>query len=175
MPPDRDVPGGELMGMATCSDLLDPADAVGYERLAQLAGDLRRDAAPRLGWTEPWNFLSRCAGLAVGTSPPHMIESADLPPILITNGNSDSATPPEYGRRLAAQLPGARYLLADGGHAVYMPGDPCVHEHVNRYLSTGDLPSRTLPARRRRRDDRVRTGTASVGGGTTDLLAQARR
>ncbi|MEN3265357.1 alpha/beta hydrolase [Pseudonocardia sp.] len=115
MPPDRDVPGGELMGMATCSDLLDPADAVGYERLAQLAGDLRRDAAPRLGWTEPWNFLSRCAGLAVGTSPPHMIESADLPPILITNGNSDSATPPEYGRRLAAQLPGARYLLADRG------------------------------------------------------------
>ncbi|WP_433278978.1 alpha/beta hydrolase [Pseudonocardia xinjiangensis] len=137
-PPPRnpDVPGGELMGLATCSDLTGPID---HDQLVRLEADLRA-IAPRVGWSEPWTFVARCAGLPAATYPPHAIVSSEAPSVLVVNGNSDSATPPEYGRRLVGQLPGARYLAADGGHAVYLSGDPCVRGHVNHYLATGELP-----------------------------------
>ncbi len=135
-PPVPDVPGAALIGLATCADLL---ESIGHDRTAQLAEELR-PSAPRIGWTEPWNFQGRCAGLPTGTFPPHPIRPVGLPPVLVVNGADDPATPPEFGRRLVAQLPGARYLAADGGHAVYLSGDPCVRGHVHRYLVAGELP-----------------------------------
>ncbi|GAA1260290.1 alpha/beta hydrolase [Pseudonocardia aurantiaca] len=135
-PSTPDVPGGALMGLATCADLLESID---HDRVERLAEQLRA-VAPRLGWTEPWNFQARCAGLPTGTFPPRPISAPGLPPVLVVNGDDDSATPPEFGRRLVDQLPGARYLDADGGHAVYLTGNPCVREHAHHYLVTGELP-----------------------------------
>jgi pimeloyl-ACP methyl ester carboxylesterase len=60
--------------------------------------------------------------------------------VLIAGGEHDDTTPPADGRRLAGRLPGARYLKAAGGHALYLSGDPCVREHVHRYLVGGRLP-----------------------------------
>jgi pimeloyl-ACP methyl ester carboxylesterase len=137
-PPAPAVPGAALLGTATCADLL--AEPIDREQVAQLAESLRA-VAPRIGWTEPWNFQARCAGLPTGSFPPHPIPVAGQPPVLVVNGADDSATPPEFGRRLVAQLPGSRYLPAGGGHAVYLSGDPCVRGHVDRYLATGELPA----------------------------------
>ncbi|MEV4245896.1 alpha/beta hydrolase [Streptosporangium canum] len=55
-------------------------------------------------------------------------------------GEYDDNTPPQDSRHPAAQLPGARYLPAVGGHALYLGGHPCVREHAHRYLTTGAMP-----------------------------------
>ncbi|MHA6625351.1 alpha/beta hydrolase [Pseudonocardia sichuanensis] len=130
------VPGGYLMSLATCADL----PAVDHEELSRITAELRA-TTPRLGWTEAFNTHGRCAGLPTGTYLPRPIPEQDLPPILVAGGESDSATPPEYGRRVAAQLDDARYLSASGGHARYLSGDPCVRQVVDRYLVSGQVPA----------------------------------
>lgn len=133
-------PGGrdpDLSRIMICADHPYPSD---YQEVKALEASLRR-VAPRLGWAQAWVMAAHCAGLpATRTFPPHAFQTKGLPPVLIANGDDDHATPPEHGRRLAAQLPGARYLPAQGGHALYWMGHPCVREHVHRYLTTGELP-----------------------------------
>jgi hypothetical protein len=129
------VPGGHLLGLATCADLPN----VDYATLSGISERLRV-VAPRIGWTEAFGTHGRCAGLPGGTYPPTPLRVSDLPPILVTGGDSDSATPPEFGRRVADQL-GARYLAADGGHSRYLGGDECVRRIADRYLTSGELPA----------------------------------
>jgi pimeloyl-ACP methyl ester carboxylesterase len=136
--PGRDggaVPGGYLLGLATCADLPD----VDYAALTGITERLRA-TTPRIGWTEAFGTHGRCAGLPGGTYPPRPLPAQDLPPILVTGGDSDSATPPEFGRRIADRL-GARYLAAAGGHSRYLGGDECVRRIVDRYLASGELPA----------------------------------
>lgn len=138
-PPGRDggsVPGGHLLGLATCADL----PAIDHAQLSRISDRLRA-TSPRIGWTEAFATHGRCAGLPTGIYPPRPIPPQELPPILVAGGESDSATPSEYGRRVAAQLDGARFLPAAGGHARYLSGDPCVRQAVDRYLVSGELPA----------------------------------
>ncbi|WP_283134474.1 alpha/beta hydrolase [Rhizohabitans arisaemae] len=131
------APDPDLSRIRLCADYRYPSD---YRRLKSLESDMRK-VAPLLGWRSVWVMANHCAGLpSTQTFLPHPIKPLGVPPILIANGAYDHATPPEDGRRLAAQLPGSRYLPALGGHALYLSGHPCVREHVNRYLSTGALP-----------------------------------
>lgn len=132
LPPD---PG--VMRLAICADFPYPDDY----RAVKAVENALRTVAPRLGWRQAWIFAMNCSRLPDnGTFPPHRPSFRGLPPILVANGEQDDNTPPGWGRHLAAQLPGARYLTADGDHALYLDGNPCVRAHVHRYLTTGLLP-----------------------------------
>jgi pimeloyl-ACP methyl ester carboxylesterase len=132
------MPDPDLSRVILCADLPYP----GYDKLKKLETALRRDT-PHIGWRSVWPMANHCAGLPpTGTYPPHPIKAPGLPPVLIAGGTYDDNTPTGDGRRLAAQLPGARFLTAAGGHALYFSGHPCVREHVHRYFTTGELPPR---------------------------------
>ncbi|MCO1580300.1 alpha/beta hydrolase [Crossiella sp. SN42] len=130
-------PGPGAMRIATCADFPYPGD---YHAVRTLETSLRA-VAPRLGWRQAWIWAMNCARLPqAGTFPPHRPHFDGVPPVLIAGGEYDDNTPPEWGRHLAGQLPGARYLTAEGDHALYVDGNPCVRAHVHRYLTTGHLP-----------------------------------
>ncbi|CAM3937816.1 alpha/beta hydrolase [Kibdelosporangium persicum] len=134
-PPGAGGPG--LGRQLICADFPYPSD---YRELKSLETKLRT-VAPRLGWVYAWQAAVHCAGLPVPpTYAPHPFRANGLPPVLIVNGEGDSTTPPQWARRLASQLPGARYVPASGGHARYLSGDACVRGHADRYLTTGALP-----------------------------------
>ncbi|GLW06186.1 peptidase [Microtetraspora sp. NBRC 13810] len=130
------APDPSLSRVILCADMPYP----GYHKLKELETALRRDT-PRIGWRAVWPMANHCAGLPpTRTYAPHPIKAPGLPPVLIANGEYDDNTPAGDGRRLAAALPGARYLKAVGGHALYFSGHPCVRRHVHRYLTTGEMP-----------------------------------
>ncbi|MFB9907366.1 alpha/beta hydrolase [Allokutzneria oryzae] len=133
-------PDNSLARTMLCADFPFDAGFVGHKAIEE---QLRRTVAPRVGWADPvWGMTGHCDGLPkTGTHPPHPIRPVGLPPVLITSGSNDTITPVEHGKRVAAQLPGSRYLPATGGHAVYRGGNPCVRRHVHRYLTTGELPA----------------------------------
>jgi pimeloyl-ACP methyl ester carboxylesterase len=126
-----------LSRIMACADFPYPT---GYREVKELETGLR-DVAPRIGWAAAWQMTYHCAGLPETTTfPPHRIRPQGLPPILVASGTHDAVTPPQDARRVTARLDGARYLPAEGGHALYFLGHPCVREHVHRYLTTGELP-----------------------------------
>ncbi|GII62918.1 peptidase [Sphaerisporangium krabiense] len=130
------APDPDLSRVVLCADLPYP----GYDKLKKLEGELRRDT-PHIGWRAVWPIANHCAGLPpTRTYAPHPIKAPGLPPVLIAGGEYDDTTPTADGRRLAAQLPHARFLPATGGHALYLTGHPCVREHVHHYLTTGKMP-----------------------------------
>jgi hypothetical protein len=75
------------------------------------------------------------------TNPPHRLKaSPQLPPILLTNSRYDIATPYEWGRDLAGQLPSATFLTYDGvGHGDYWLS-PCARAAIDTYLVTRRTP-----------------------------------
>jgi hypothetical protein len=88
-----------------------------------------------------WPLANHCGGLPpTRTFPQHTIHPDGLPPVLIANGEYDHTTPTLDGQRVAAQFPGARFLSAQGSHALYWSGNQCVRQYANRYLITGELP-----------------------------------
>ncbi|MET7338906.1 alpha/beta hydrolase [Nonomuraea sp. NPDC005650] len=126
-----------LSRITTCADFPYPA---AYREVEAMERRLRR-VAPRIGWTAAWPMANLCAGLPQKTPfPPHPVRPRGLPPILVAGGEYDDTAPPAHARRIAAQLDGARHLAAKGGHALYWSGNPCVRDHVHRYLTTGQLP-----------------------------------
>jgi hypothetical protein len=130
-------PDPSAMRIAICGDFPYPGD---FRSVRALERSLR-EVAPRLGWRHAWIFAMNCARLPDnGTYPPHRARFTGVPPILVAAGVHDDNTPPEWGRHVADQLPGARFLTADGDHAVYLDGNPCARTHVHRYLTTGQLP-----------------------------------
>ncbi|OXM43461.1 alpha/beta fold hydrolase [Amycolatopsis alba] len=130
-------PGPDVMRIPTCADFPYPGD---YRSVREVEASLRT-VAPRLGWRQAWIWAMPCARLpGNGTFPPHRRDFAGVPPVLVVGGVDDDNTPPEWGRHLAAQLPGARYLAAAGDHAVYVDGNVCARARAHRYLTTGQLP-----------------------------------
>ncbi|MBN6056724.1 alpha/beta fold hydrolase, partial [Nonomuraea sp. RK-328] len=126
-----------LSRIANCADFPYPT---AYREVKALEKRLRH-AAPRIGWTVAWPLANLCTGLPQKASfPPHPVHPRGLPPLLVAAGLYDDAAPPASARRITAQLDSARYLAAKGGHALYLAGNPCVRDHVHRYLTTGQLP-----------------------------------
>ncbi|MFG6195302.1 alpha/beta hydrolase [Nonomuraea sp. JJY05] len=127
----------DLSRITMCGDFPYPT---AYREVKAVETRLRK-VAPRIGWTAAWPPANFCTGLPDKTPfPPHPVRPRGLPPILIAGGEYDDTTPPAHARRIAAQIDGARYLAAKGGHALYWSGNPCVRDHVHRYLTTGQLP-----------------------------------
>ncbi|WP_086820071.1 alpha/beta fold hydrolase [Allokutzneria sp. NRRL B-24872] len=129
----------DLSRIALCSDF--PYD-VSYDSLKRIE-NTARERAPRVGWRSVWLMGYHCAGLPkLGTHPPKPIKAGKLPPVLVASGNHDDGTSPEFARRVSAQLPGSRYLSAEGGHAQYWAGrNACLRDRVHRYLVGGELPT----------------------------------
>ena len=89
-----------------------------------------------------WTDLTGCQNWpGPVTNPPHRLKaSPHLPPILLTNSRFDVATPYEWGRNLAGQLPSATFLTYDGvGHGDYWLS-PCARDAIDTYLQTGRTP-----------------------------------
>ncbi|MFB9904563.1 alpha/beta hydrolase [Allokutzneria oryzae] len=129
----------DLSRIALCSDF--PYD-VSYDGLKRVESDVQA-RAPRVGYRLVWLMGYHCAGLPkIGVYPPKPIKAKNLPPILVASGTYDDATTPEHAKRVSAQLPGSRYLSAEGGHAQYWGGrNACVRDRVHRYLTSGELPA----------------------------------
>ena len=78
----------------------------------------------------------------VSSTPAHEIDAADAAPILVVSTRHDSATPYEWGVRLAEQLDHARLVSYDGnGHTAYRKGSECVDSVVDAYLINGTVPT----------------------------------
>ena len=135
MTPQPGPPDVSLARTAVCADFPFPDDFSAVKRVEEQL----RAVAPRLGWaTAPWRFSGHCSGVPRnGLNPPAALSA--MPRVLVANGENDPLTPPEHGRRVAAQLRGT-YLPAEGNHGLYLRGNACVREHVHRYLWTGVLP-----------------------------------
>ncbi|TYK50737.1 alpha/beta hydrolase [Actinomadura decatromicini] len=114
-----------------------------FRQVRALAAAARR-VAPHtrvnpLGWTD----ILGCKGYLPGArNPQRSYRIKGTPPILVTNGRYDVATPYPWGVNAARQIPDAVLLTYDGvGHGDYFLS-ACVAEAVDRYLLTVRTPPR---------------------------------
>jgi pimeloyl-ACP methyl ester carboxylesterase len=91
-----------------------------------------------------WSDLTSCQNWPYKVAnPPHRLKaSGKLPPILLANSRWDVATPYEWGRSLAKQLPSATFLTYDGvGHGTYWLS-PCAQAAIDTYLVERRTPAK---------------------------------
>ncbi|MFC7532904.1 alpha/beta hydrolase [Actinoplanes sp. GCM10030250] len=91
-----------------------------------------------------WSDLTGCQNWPYPvTNPPHRLRaSGKLPPILIANSRYDVATPYQWGRSLAGQLPSSTFLTYDGvGHGTYWLS-PCAQAAIDTYLVDRRTPKK---------------------------------
>jgi pimeloyl-ACP methyl ester carboxylesterase len=143
LPPATDGPG-YTSGALLCHDFM--PHVPGYRAFLAIESRLRA-AAPRVGWIQGRYQLARCLGMREGPSyPPHPLRTADVPPVLISIGDTDDNTPNLAAEHMAAQLPGARVVRHGDGHAAYLMqsasglGATCLRRYVHDYLTAGTLP-----------------------------------
>jgi pimeloyl-ACP methyl ester carboxylesterase len=119
-------------------------DVPGHTVLAAMEKALNRLAPHTRLSPLAWTDLTGCQNWpGPVTNPPHRLKaSKHLPPILLTNSRYDIATPYEWGRSLAGQLPSATFLTYDGvGHGDYWLS-PCARDAIDTYLLTVVTPPR---------------------------------
>ncbi|RIX26526.1 alpha/beta hydrolase [Amnibacterium setariae] len=72
------------------------------------------------------------------------ITAAGAPPIVVLGTTGDPATPVEWARSVASQLPGGVLLTLRGeGHTAYRNRVACINDRVDRYLVDGVVPTAT--------------------------------
>ncbi|MFI6508732.1 alpha/beta fold hydrolase [Streptosporangium sp. NPDC050855] len=129
------LPGG---GVKECLDFPRPA---GQAELARTVRRLRA-VAPDTGAAFPlaWHLPVTCAGWPAPVANPPAPMPRGLPPILGAGTWLDF----ESTRRVAGQIPGSRTIEFDGpGHNLFAAmANPCVIDHVSRYVTTRRLPAR---------------------------------
>lgn len=92
--------------------------------------DFFSDVTSCLGWTGPLN------------NPQHALRIRNAPPVLMTNGIHDIATPYEWATNVAKQIPTATLLTYDGtGHGDY-GNSLCARDAIDAYLVDLKLPAR---------------------------------
>ncbi|WP_369778175.1 alpha/beta hydrolase [Streptomyces sp. R33] len=75
-----------------------------------------------------------CKDWPAGPQKPHRVQAEGLPPALVVGTTGDPATPYEWSKNLAAQLPGGMLLTFRGpGHTAY-GRSACVTDAVDAYL-----------------------------------------
>lgn len=119
-------------------------DVGSYGRVAGIEKALRKYAPHTRLNPLAWTDLTGCQNWPGRvTNPPHRLQASPaLPPILITNSRYDVATPYQWGRDLARQLPSATFLTYDGvGHGDYWLS-PCARAAIDTYLLTRVTPPR---------------------------------
>jgi pimeloyl-ACP methyl ester carboxylesterase len=105
----------------------------------------RLDAADPLRAADNTNDLGDpvCGNWPVkATGAPHRVHAVGSPPILVLGTTGDPATPIAWARSLAGQLPKGVLLTLNGqGHTAYRNHVACIDDRVDRYLTTGAVPS----------------------------------
>ena len=72
---------------------------------------------------------------------PAPVTAVGSPAILVLGTTGDPATPYEWARSLAGQLPeGVLLTLVGEGHTAYRDGDACINGRVDAYLVEGTVP-----------------------------------
>ncbi|BEL07483.1 alpha/beta hydrolase [Actinoplanes sichuanensis] len=115
-----------------------------YRNLRQLEKEQNRLAPHTRLSPIAWTDLTSCQNWPYPvTNPPHRLHaSSKLPPILLANSRYDVATPYQWGRSLASQLPSATFLTYDGvGHGTYWLSD-CARAAIDTYLVERRLPAK---------------------------------
>ncbi|WP_188196187.1 alpha/beta fold hydrolase [Nonomuraea sp. SYSU D8015] len=129
------APGG---GYKECLDLPRPA---AQRNVARTVKRLRA-IAPNTGasFALAWHLPLTCAGWPVPVANPPAPMPRTLPPLL------GAGTWQDYGstRRVVEQIPGSRAIGHDGpGHNLFgAMANPCVIDHVSRYVTERRLPPR---------------------------------
>lgn len=89
-------------------------------------------------------------GLPCATWPEEVIASAykfedrDTAPVLVIGTTGDPATPVQWARNTAKNLPNSIYIEKTGeGHTAYGHGDVCVDDLVNNYFISAQVPTKT--------------------------------
>ncbi|GAA3418790.1 alpha/beta hydrolase [Streptosporangium vulgare] len=97
--------------------------------------------APFLTWPNAW-YNAPCAFWPQQAGSPVQIrDSAELPPILLIQGERDAATPYVGAVRMRALFHRSRLLAVPGGnHGVALNGNACVDRRLAAYLREGTLP-----------------------------------
>ena len=123
-----------------CSDVNWPRNWAKWD------ADTRRvyRTAPFEAWDNAW-FNAACAFWPVhGPARSLAIKGAGLPPILMTQGSLDAATPYQGAQAAHKLLPSARMVVVEGGgnhgQSLSAPANLCVNNYVNAYLATGAVP-----------------------------------
>jgi pimeloyl-ACP methyl ester carboxylesterase len=133
--PYPSLPGG---GVKECLDFPRP---VGQRSLASTVKRLRA-IAPNTGAAFPlaWHAPVTCAGWPAPVANPPRPLPKKLPPILGAGTWLDF----EATKRVLDQVPGSRSIYFDGpGHNLFAAmANPCVIDHVSRYITTRRLPPR---------------------------------
>ncbi|PWK42595.1 alpha/beta hydrolase [Actinoplanes xinjiangensis] len=117
-----------------CSDFR--FDVGSYQNVRRLEKEQNRLAPHTRLSPIAWTDLTSCQNWPYPvTNPPHRLHaSPKLPPILLANSRYDVATPYQWGRSLANQLPSATFLTYDGvGHGTYWLSD-CARAAIDTYL-----------------------------------------
>lgn len=109
---------------------------------ARLAAQWDADT-PIFGSANAWGGL-RCSDFpAHDPRGPARVRGEGAPPIVIIGALNDGATPIQWSKALAGQLPSARLVIADTDvHSVYPAHNACVRRVVDAYLLEGVLPPR---------------------------------
>jgi pimeloyl-ACP methyl ester carboxylesterase len=127
------LPGG---GVKECLDYPRPT---GQWQLARTTERLRR-IAPNSGASFPlaWHLPTTCTGWPAPVSNPPAPLPRNLPPFLGAGTWLDHAAT----ARVTAQVAGSRTIRYDGpGHNLFFAmANPCVIDHVSRYITTRVLP-----------------------------------
>jgi pimeloyl-ACP methyl ester carboxylesterase len=103
-------------------------------------------SAPFEAWGNAW-YNAACAFWPVhGPAKPLRIGAKGLPGILMLQGTLDAATPYAGAQNAHRLLPTARMVVVEGGgnhgQSLAYPANTCVNGYLNRYLGTGELPTR---------------------------------
>ena len=87
--------------------------------------------------------LLTCEYWTADSVPDLKLTAKGAPPILVAGYRTDPATPYEGTVAMAEQLESGVLLTAEGeGHGVTFSGkNMCIHETVNKYLTTGEVPA----------------------------------
>lgn len=111
------------------------------DEVRALADQLERDA-PFLGPSGVWLGLP-CSYWPVPSDPaaePHRIDVPTGTAILVTATDGDPATPIEWARGLAEQLPAPLLVANSDQHTAFTAGDDCVTEAIIDFLVDPDRP-----------------------------------
>ncbi|MEU6720161.1 alpha/beta fold hydrolase [Nonomuraea sp. NPDC046802] len=137
--PRNPYPGISGGGVKEC---LDFPRASGQPQVARMVKRLRT-IAPNTGAAFPlaWHGQLTCAGWPAPVTNPPTPLPRKLPPMLGAGTWLDLAPT----TRVVQQVPGSRMITFDGpGHNLFAGmANPCVIEHVSRYVTTRELPRDT--------------------------------
>ncbi|MDT8914107.1 alpha/beta hydrolase [Amycolatopsis sp. PS_44_ISF1] len=104
--------------------------------------ELSETVAPHTRLSPLYTQLTECLGWGGRVSnPQHRLHVTQAPPILMTNSVHDVATPYQWARSVAAQLPTSTLLTYDGtGHGDYRLSS-CARAAIDTYLITLRTPA----------------------------------